>query len=164
MGIDIIDEKLEREIEQEVESICKWAAARAGVIVVAPLLGTMALIANEVYMIMRIGKAHGETLSESMVVGFLSSLGAAFVGQTLATLIPFAPVQIPIAVSVTYALGKVAHAWLKAGKPNDLDFLKKVFEQEQSKAKKNITLLLDNPKKDEPLGDERKDYNSEIKL
>lgn len=58
MGIDIIDEKLEREIEQEVESICKWAAARAGVIVVAPLLGTMALIANEVYMIMRIGKAH----------------------------------------------------------------------------------------------------------
>ena len=44
------------------------------------------------------------------------------------------------------------------------DFLKKVFEQEQSRAKKNITLLLDNPKKDEPLGDERKDYKSEIKL
>lgn len=164
MGIDIIDDKLEQEIEQEVESICKWAAARAGVIVVAPLLGTMSLIANEVYMIMRIGKAHGETLSESMVLGFLSSLGAAFVGQTLATLIPFAPVQIPIAVSVTYALGRVANAWLKAGKPTDIDFLKNLFEQEQKKAKKNITLLLENPKKEEPLGDESKDYKSKINL
>lgn len=159
-----MNEKLKQEFEQEVESICKWAAARAGVIVVAPLLGTMSLIANEVYMVMRIGKAHGETLSEGMVLGFLSSLGAAFVGQTLATLIPFAPVQIPIAVSVTYALGKVAHAWLKAGKPMDVDFLKKVFEKEQSKAKENITLLLANPKKEEPLGDELKDYKNEIKL
>ena len=43
------------DIEWEAEKICRWGAARAGVIVVAPLVGTMALMANEVYMIMRLG-------------------------------------------------------------------------------------------------------------
>lgn len=38
------------DIEWEAEKICRWGAARAGVIVVAPLVGTMALMANEVYM------------------------------------------------------------------------------------------------------------------
>ena len=42
------------DIEWEAEKICRWGAARAGVIVVAPLVGTMALMANEVYMIMRL--------------------------------------------------------------------------------------------------------------
>ena len=31
------------DIEWEAEKICRWGAARAGVIVVAPLVGTMAL-------------------------------------------------------------------------------------------------------------------------
>ena len=44
------------DIEWEAEKICRWGAARAGVIVVAPLVGTMALMANEVYMIMRLGE------------------------------------------------------------------------------------------------------------
>ena len=37
------------DIEWEAEKICRWGAARAGVIVVAPLVGTMALMANEVF-------------------------------------------------------------------------------------------------------------------
>ena len=32
------------DIEWEAEKICRWGAARAGVIVVAPLVGTMALL------------------------------------------------------------------------------------------------------------------------
>lgn len=28
-----------KDVEQEAENICRWAAARAGVIVVAPLVG-----------------------------------------------------------------------------------------------------------------------------
>ena len=50
---------------KEAENLCRWAAARAGVIVVAPGIGTMALIANEVYMIIRIGKVYGKTISQS---------------------------------------------------------------------------------------------------
>lgn len=70
------------DIEWEAEKICRWGAARAGVIVVAPLVGTMALMANEVYMIMRLGELRGVKLEESAVLGLLTSLGATFVGQT----------------------------------------------------------------------------------
>ena len=50
--------KSEEEIEQEVESLCRWAAARAGVIVVAPILGQIALAANEIYLIKRIANVY----------------------------------------------------------------------------------------------------------
>ncbi len=49
-------------------------------------------MANEVYMIMRLAELRGIKLSESAVLGLLGSLGGTFVGQTLVTLIPFAPV------------------------------------------------------------------------
>ena len=54
------------DIEWEAEKICRWGAARAGVIVVAPLVGTMALMANEVYMIMRLGELRGVKLEEKI--------------------------------------------------------------------------------------------------
>lgn len=38
----------------KVEMLCRWAAARAGAIVIAPLVGTVALMANEVYLVSRI--------------------------------------------------------------------------------------------------------------
>lgn len=40
--------------DKEAEGLIHWAAARAGVIVAAPLLGTVSLIANEVYMVSKI--------------------------------------------------------------------------------------------------------------
>lgn len=63
--------------DKEAEDICRWAAARAGVIVVAPVVGTMTLMANEVYMITRLAKLRGIKLSESAVLGLLGSLGGA---------------------------------------------------------------------------------------
>lgn len=101
--------------EWEAEKICRWGAARASVIVVAPLLGSMALIANEVYMITRLADLRGITLSEGAAMGLLGSLGATFVGQSVATIIPMPALQIPLAVSITYGVGKAANAWLKAG-------------------------------------------------
>ena len=44
--IEVTDQML-----KEAESLCKWAAARAGAIVILPGLGTMSLIANDVYMV-----------------------------------------------------------------------------------------------------------------
>ena len=52
--VTVIDDRLRQE---EAETLCRWAAARAGVIVVAPLLGTMALIANDVYLVIKLGSA-----------------------------------------------------------------------------------------------------------
>ncbi|MDO4920347.1 MAG: hypothetical protein Q4E64_00745 [Phascolarctobacterium sp.] len=154
--VEVIDDRMR---EEEAESLCRWAAARAGVIVVAPLLGTMSLIANEIYLIIKLGKVYGEEISEQAAVSVLGSLGAYFVGSTLTTLIPFAPLQIPVAVGTTYALGRVVTEWLKAGKPKDMSAFKTVYEDALASAKKNINLFKNNPKKDEPLGDEKKHYD-----
>lgn len=146
------------DIEWEAEKICRWGAARAGVIVVAPLVGTMSLMANEVYMITRLAELRGIKLSESAVLGLLGSLGGTFVGQTLVTLIPFAPIQIPVGISVTYAVGKVANAWLKAGRPEDIAAFKEIFDEARAEGMAQFKKFRDMDCKDEPLGDESRTF------
>lgn len=151
----------DEEIEAEVESLCRWAAGRAGVIVVAPVLGQIALMANEVYLVKRIADLYGKKLSESAGTAFISALGGAFVGQSLVTLIPFPPLQIPIGMGVTYAVGKAANAWIKDGMPQDgeaADKYKNIFEQAKEQAKSMISIFKSNPDKDKPLGDEEKKF------
>ena len=113
-------------IEKEVDRIIKWGAARAGVIVITPLLGSVALMANEVYMITRLADARGIQLENGAIAGLIGSLGASFVGQMFFTLIPFPPLQVPVGVGITYALGKTADAWLKAGHPADVAQFKEI--------------------------------------
>ena len=146
--------------DNKAENLCRWAAARAGVIVVAPGIGTMALVANEIYMIMRIGKVYGINITRSAAMGFLASLGATFAGQTLATLVPFPPMQIAVGVSVTYAVGKAAQAWIVAGMPSDLESIREVFTQARKKAKAQWKNFTSHPDKEVPLGDE----TAELKL
>ncbi len=147
------------DIEWEAEKICRWGAARAGVIVVAPLVGTMALMANEVYMIMRLGELRGVKLEESVVMGLLTSLGATFVGQTLVTLIPIAMLQVPVGISVTYAVGKAANAWIKAGRPEDIAVFKEVYEEARKEGMKHSEDFEKMDCKDTPLGDESKRFD-----
>ena len=59
--VTVIDDRLRQE---EAETLCRWAAARAGVIVVAPLLGTMALIANDVYLVIKLGSVYEEEIGK----------------------------------------------------------------------------------------------------
>lgn len=152
------DKFYELDMDWEAEKICRWGAARAGVIVVAPLVGTMALMANEVYMIIRLGELRGVKLDESAVMGLLGSLGATFVGQTLTTLIPFAPVQIPVGISVTYAVGRVANAWLKAGRPEDIASFRDLYEEARKEGLDHLDDFKNMDCKDEPLGDESKRF------
>lgn len=154
--VTVLDDKMR---DEEAESLCRWAAARAGVIVVLPGLGTMSLCANDIYLIMKLGKVFEEDISEKAAAGIMGSLGAYFVGSTLATLIPFPPMQIPIAVGTTYGLGRVVTEWLKAGKPKDLSPFKKVYEDAVKTAKANLDIFKNDPKKDEPLGDEKQHYD-----
>ena len=154
--VEVYDERL---LAEEAEDICRWAAARAGVIVVAPLVGAMTLMANEIYMIIRLGKVYGEDISEGAAAGILGSLGAYFVGSTLTTLIPFPPLQVPVAVGTTYALGKVVTKWLQEGKPEDMDQFKQLYEDSMADAKKHLDVFKENPRKEEALGDEKKEYD-----
>ena len=115
--------------DKEAEGLIHWAAARAGVIVAAPLLGTVSLIANEVYMISKIGSVYGVDVPQKAVLSFIGSLGATVVGTTVATLLPIPFIQIPIGISVTYGLGKAAVRWIKDGMPDDTRPYKAVFEE-----------------------------------
>ena len=145
-------------LDEQAEELCRWAAARAGVIVVAPLLGTLALCANEVYLVIRLGKVYGKTISESTAAGFIASLGATFVGQSLATLIPFPPTQIAIGVTVTYAVGKVAQEWVKSGMSDDISQLSDAWDQANKFAEKSINDIRRHVGKDRPLGDENRRF------
>lgn len=146
-------------IEKEVEKLCLWAAARAAGVVVMPFVGTMALIANEVYLVKKIGDLHGQKLSESVILGFIASLGASVVGNTLATLLPYSPTKLAIGATITYGVGKAAHEWLKAGRPDDMGIFKKVYEDAKKDIGHNIKMILTHPDKDKPLGDENKKFD-----
>ena len=60
----------------KVEMLCRWAAARAGAIVIAPLVGTVALMANEVYLVSRIARVYDVKLSERALIAFLGAVGS----------------------------------------------------------------------------------------
>lgn len=147
------------DIEKEAEKLCCWGAARASVIVVTPVLGTMALMANEVYMITRLADLRGVQLEDGAIMGLLGSLGASFVGQTFFTLIPFAPLQIPVAVGVTYGVGKVANAWLRAGRPEDVAQFREIFEEARDEGLSKFKEFTKMGCKEKPLGDEKKKFN-----
>lgn len=158
---DIYDEEIpvyDILMEQRVEELCVWAAARAAAVVVMPFVGTVALIANEVYLVKKIGDLHGQQLSESVILGFIASLGASVVGSTLATLFPYSPTKLLIGATITYGVGKSAHEWLKAGRPDDHKIFKKVFQEAKDDIAKNIKKVLTHPGKDKPLGDEEKKF------
>lgn len=151
------DEALEPvDIQAESERIIRWGAARASVIVMTPFLGSLALMANEVYMITRLSDLRGIELETGAIAGLIGSLGASFVGQTLFTIIPFPPLQVPAAVGITYAVGKAANAWLEAGRPKDLAEFKEMFEEARKEGSRRFKEFTENPNKNIPLGDETK--------
>ena len=142
----------------KVETLCRWAAARAGAIVIAPLVGTVALMANEVYLVSRIARIYDVKLTERAVLAFLGAMGSQMAGNLLTTLIPFSVIQVPVAVGITYSLGRVTQRWLRDGMPSDMTPYIEMFVEWKEKAKEQVEKLKDNPLKNVPLGDETKDF------
>ncbi len=153
--VTVIDDKAR---EEAADKLCKWATARAGVIVIMPGLGTVAMLANQIYMIIKLGKVYEQKITEAGAVSILSSMGTYFAGKALLTLIPFAPLQLPIAMGTTYGLGKAMTSWLKAGRPTDFSKFKDIYTQAMEEVKKNVDKFKNDPHKDEPLGDESKKF------
>jgi len=147
------------EKDKQAESLCRWAAARAGVIVVAPLVGTVALMANEVYLVLRLANVYGVKLSDSAAIGLLGAFGGAVAGNMFVSLIPIAALQVPIGVTVTYAVGKAAHAWIRDGMPEEMEPYVKILIEWRNIAKKEIDTFMNHPLKNEPLGDESKKFS-----
>ena len=155
--LDAMDETTE-DRDLKVETLCRWAAARAGAIVIAPLVGTVALMANEVYLVSRIARIYDVKLTERAVLAFLGAMGSQMAGNLLTTLIPFSVIQVPVAVGITYILGRVTQRWLRDGMPSDMTPYIEMFGEWKEKAKEQVEKLKDNPLKNVPLGDETKDF------
>ena len=145
--VEVIDNR-----DKDAEALIKWGAARAGVIVITPFLGTVALIA-----------IYGEKIARKSVLAFLGALGGTVFGNLVATLLPLPFVQMPIAISVTYGVGKAAQRWIKDGQPDNLKPYIAVFEVQKEEGQEVINEIQDNPNKDIPLGDEKKDFIEEFK-
>ena len=155
--LDAMDETTE-DRDLKVETLCRWAAARAGAIVIAPLVGTVALMANQVYLVSRIARIYDVKLTERAVLAFLGAMGSQMAGNLLTTLIPFSVIQVPVAVGITYSLGRVTQRWLRDGMPSDMTPYIEMFGEWKEKAKEQVEKLKDNPLKNVPLGDETKDF------
>ena len=155
--LDAMDETTE-DRDLKVETLCRWAAARAGAIVIAPLVGTVALMANQVYLVSRIARLYDVKLTERAVLAFLGAMGSQMAGNLLTTLIPFSVIQVPVAVGITYSLGRVTQRWLRDGMPSDMTPYIEMFGEWKEKAKEQVEKLKDNPLKNVPLGDETKDF------
>lgn len=142
----------------KVEMLCRWAAARAGAIVIAPLVGTVALMANEVYLVSRIARVYDVKLSERALIAFLGAVGSRVAGSLLTTIIPFSAIQVPVAVGITYSLGRVTQRWLKDGMPTDMGPYIDMMGEWKDKAREQVDKLKENPLKNIPLGDETIDF------
>lgn len=142
----------------KVEMLCRWAAARAGAIVIAPLVGTVALMANEVYLVSRIARVYDVKLSERVLIAFLGAVGSRVAGSLLTTIIPFSAIQVPVAVGITYSLGRVTQRWLKDGMPTDMGPYIDMMGEWKDKAREQVDKLKENPLKNVPLGDETIDF------
>lgn len=146
------------DVDVKVETLCRWAAARAGAIVVAPLLGTVALMANEVYLVSRIARIYNVKLTERALIAFLGAVGSRMIGTLLTTLIPFSVIQVPVAVGITYSLGRVTQRWMKDGMPSDMTPYVDMMAEWKDKAREQVDRLRENPLKNVPLGDETIDF------
>lgn len=156
-----IDQTIDASTEDKdikVETYCRWAAARGGAIVIAPLLGTVALMANEVYLVSRIARVYDVKLTERALIAFLGAMGSRVAGNLLTTLIPFSAIQVPVAVGITYSLGKVTQRWMKDGMPSDMTPYIQMMGEWKDKAREQVDKLRESPLKNVPLGDETIDF------
>ena len=101
---ELIETEQPVDYEKEAEYICRWGAARASVIVMTPFLGSLALMANEVYMITRLSDLYGVELETGAIAGLI---GCFFCGTD-----PLYPHSIPTA-SGTH--GCCYHLWCREG-------------------------------------------------
>jgi uncharacterized protein (DUF697 family) len=145
-------------MDAEADDLIHWATARAGVIVLVPGLGTVALTANEFYLVIRLGKVYGYDVSATAARGLLFGLGGAVLGSMALTILPLPFLQIPVGMGVTYAVGMAAKEWFKAGMPSDLTAAREAFTKARKEAVGKLDRLKVHRQKDKPLGDESRKF------
>ncbi len=117
----------EEQAGKEADEYINWAAGRAAAIALIPLpLADVApLMANEAYMIYRIGAVYGYAVDKSILTMLEGVAGGSIAGKLAASFLPF--LKVPIAAGITYGVGKAAKAYFESGMSLDVDELKEKF-------------------------------------
>ena len=125
----------ERQTSEEADSCINWAAGRAAAIALVPLpLADVApLMANEAYMIYRIGAVYGYAVDKSLLTMLAGVAGGSIAGKLAASFLPF--LKVPIAAGITYGVGKAAKAFFASGMKLDMDELKEKFIEGEKQSK-----------------------------
>ena len=125
----------EKQASDEADGYINWAAGRAAAIALIPLpLADVApLMANEAYMIYRIGAAYGYAVDKSILTMLAGVAGGSIAGKLAASFLPF--LKIPIAAGITYGVGKAAKAYFESDMTLDMDDLKEKFIEGEKESK-----------------------------
>ena len=116
-----------KQASDQADEFIVWAAGRAAAIAAIPLpfADVVPLIANEAYMIYRLGAVYGCAVDKSMMTMLAGTAGGSIAGKLAASLLPL--LKIPIAAGVTYGVGKAAKAYFESGMTLDADELKALY-------------------------------------
>lgn len=153
-------------VQEEVETICRWAAARAAGIAALPSFTYAGLLANDVYMVSRIAQAYGICPAKEGVTSFLVGLGGSAVAALVCTIVPTVILRVPVAAAITYGVGKIAAQWIEEGMPACPNFenyrqrLVEIYEHN----KETVMTLAYTPLREKPLGNESEDFLSDIHI
>ena len=153
-------------VQEEVETICRWAAARAAGIAALPSFTYAGLLANDVYMVSRIAQAYGVCPAKEGVTSFLVGLGGSAVAALVCAIVPTVILRVPVAAAITYGVGKIAAQWIEEGMPACPNFenyrqrLVEIYEHN----KETVMTLAYTPLREKPLGNESEDFLSDIHI
>lgn len=103
--------------DYQVEQFIFWGAGRAAALALSSKFSSVALCANATYMVTRIAHLYDVELQAGAVVGLVGGLSTAAVSL----LIPIKAVRVPVAIGLTYAIGKIANIWIQDGMPSDIE-------------------------------------------
>ena len=125
----------EAQAGKEADEYIHWAAGRAAAIALIPLpLADVApLMANEAYMIYRIGAAYGYAVDNSILTMLAGVAGGSIAGKLAASFLPF--LKVPIAAGITYGVGKAAKAYFESGMTMNISELKEKFIEGEKESK-----------------------------
>ena len=107
--------------DYQVEQFIFWGAGRAAALALSPKFSSVALCANATYMVTRIAHLYDVELQSGAVVGLVGGLSTAVGTAAVSLLIPLKAVRVPVAIGLTYAIGKIAHIWIQDGMPSDIE-------------------------------------------
>lgn len=121
--------------DEDSNELINWAAGRAAAIALIPLplADVGPLMANEAYMIYKLGAVYGYAVDESIFTMLAGVAGGSIAGKLAASFLPF--LKVPIAAGITYAVGKAAKAYFESDMTLLAESIKEKFLEAEKEAK-----------------------------